>query len=193
MVQHIAQMVDMLWCGEVKPAHRAAALVAQAKQGDPQAFDELVYRHQQAVLNLARRIVADSDAAQDILQEVIIKAYRGLAHFREDASFATWLYRITINETRAYLRREKRRAHWQAQAYQREHGAGTPAHDEGPLLLLLQELPEKQRITLSLFYLQELSLAEVAAAMGAPVGSVKAWLSLGRQKLRALALERKLL
>jgi RNA polymerase sigma-70 factor (ECF subfamily) len=60
-------------------------------------------------------------------------------------------------------------------------------------MLLMQELPERHRITLALFYLQELSITEIAQTMAAPVGTVKAWLSRGRKKLRELALERKLL
>jgi RNA polymerase sigma-70 factor (ECF subfamily) len=112
MGQSMLRISDYLSFGEVDKSHQSldAALIAQAKQGDPHAFDELIYRHQEAVMNLARRIVADTDAAQDILQEVIIKAYRGLERFRGEASFASWLYRIALNETRAHLRREKRRA-----------------------------------------------------------------------------------
>ena len=189
------RIADYLSFGEIEKSHHSldAALVVQAKQGDPHAFDELVYRHQEAVMNLARRIVADTDAAQDILQEVIIKAYRSLERFRGEASFATWLYRIAINETRAHLRREKRRAHGHEQLAERLQGTGHADVDDGPLMLLLQELPEKHRVTLALFYLQELSLAEIARTMGAPLGTVKAWLSRGRKKLRELALERKLL
>jgi RNA polymerase sigma-70 factor (ECF subfamily) len=116
-----------------------------------------------------------------------------LERFRGDASFATWLYRIALNESRIYLRREKRRAQGLVQLAERQPCAAPDDLADSELMLLLQELPEKQRMALALFYLQELSLAEIAAAMGAPLGTVKALIFRGRTKLRELALERKLL
>ena len=180
---------DSVLCGE-------ADLVARARQGDPRAFEALVSRHMRGVLNLAYRIVSDRDAAEDVAQESLINAYRQLPRFRGDAGFATWLYRITVNEARMHLRSAKRRqARTEKLGLWESPGAETTeiAEEGGPLTELLQELPEKQRVALALFYLQELSLQEIADAAGAPTGTVKAWLSRGRTRLRELAEERKLL
>ncbi len=189
-----------LWA-KVSPGSAAtseAALVARARSGDHQAFEALVRQHKDGVLNLARRIVAEAEAAQDVAQEAFIKAYQQLPRFRGEATFRTWIYRITVNEARTYLRTERRRqARWEKQ---RDLQAARPPFDEvvtspagldeGPVMALLQELPEKQRVALALFYLQELSVDEIARAAGAPTGTVKAWLSRGRERLRQLAQER---
>ena len=170
-----------------------AVLVACAKRGDHSAFETLVRRYQNRVLNLARRIVTDADAA--VAQETFIKAYQQLPRFRGKARFSTWLYRIIVNEARAYLRAQRRRqARWAKQAALEVTDPAADAPEEpGPLVALLQELPEKQRIALALFYVQELSVAEIAQAVGAPTGTVKARLSRGRERLRRLAHERQVL
>ncbi len=172
------------------------ALVAHAREGDHHAFEGLVRRYKDRVLNLARRIVCDADAAQDVAQETFIKAYQHLHRFRGEAQFATWLYRIAVNEARGHLRGERRRrARWEKQRVLEvaQPAAAEAVEQAGPLVELLAELPEKQRIALALFYLQELSVNEIAQAAGAPVGTVKAWLSRGRERLRQLAQDRGLL
>lgn len=168
-----------------------AAEVARARQGDMHAFEALVRRYQDTVLNLARRIVNDTDVAHDVMQEAFLTALQQLPRFRGTAKFSTWLYTITVNAARMHLRAERRRhARWEQQCRDNEPGIVSDAFtqiDEGPVMTLLRELPEKQRIALALFYLQELSVAEIAAIMHAPTGTVKAWLARGRTALRALA------
>lgn len=173
-----------------------SALVARAQGGDHAAFEALVRRHKDSVLNVARRMVGDPEAAEDVAQEAFIKAYRQLRRFRGEASFATWLCSITVNEARGYLRGQKRRqARWgkQRDAVAVSSGPERPNERTEPLLELMQQLPEKQRTALSLFYLKELSVDEIAKAAGVPTGTVKAWLSRGRERLRQLAEERDLL
>ncbi|MFQ6130634.1 MAG: RNA polymerase sigma factor [Armatimonadota bacterium] len=170
-----------------------AALVARAQGGDHRAFEALVRRHSSSVLNLARRMVGDAEGAEDVAQEAFLKAYRQLHRFRGEAAFSTWLYSIAVNEGRVYLRsRRRRQARWEKQrdleGAEVEHAK--PDTGLGPLQELLQELPERQRVAMALFYLEELSLDETARAAGAPTGTVKAWLSRGRERLRRLAKER---
>jgi len=167
------------------------ALVARARQGDPRAFEALVAHYQTPLLNMTARMVGDTDAAHDIVQEAFLKVFRRLDSFRGDASFATWLYRIAVNEANSYLRRERRRRQRQERYSARQTTA--TSRDDSELITLMQELPEKQRAALALFYVQELSLNEIARAMDAAVGTVKSWLSRGRQRLRDLARERGLL
>ena len=167
------------------------ALVARARTGDHWAFGELVGPYKDRILNLARRIVLDTDAAEDVTQEVFIRAYRQLHRFDGRARFATWLYRIAINVSRTHLRAQQRRRNREAQHH--PPGQKTPAPEAGDLVGLLGELPLPQRTALALFYLRELSVAEIARLVGAPQGTVKAWLYRGRERLRALARERGLL
>jgi len=183
-------------------ASAEAVVVARAQRGDHAAFEALVRRHRDSVLGLARRMVGDPEGAQDVAQEAFVKAFRELHRFRGEAAFGTWLYRIALNEARVYLRTQRRRqVRWERQRDEAAREAASPqasAEDEvademGPLAALLQELPEKQRGALALFYLQELSVEQIGQTVGAPSGTVKAWLSRGREKLRRLAEERGLL
>jgi len=169
-----------------------SALVGRAQRGDTDAFEALLRQHKDSVLNVARRMVGDRDAAEDIAQETFVKAFRHLQRFRGDSTFATWLYRITVNEARQYLRGQQRQiARWERQ---RDLAAAGPAEaseeEQAPLTELLQALSADQREALALFYLNELSIEEIASTLGAPVGTIKARLSRGRERLRQLAQER---
>ena len=81
-----------------------AALVASAKNGDRDAFSELVVRHASAVLTVAWRILGDRGLAEDVAQETFLAAFRSLGSFRVEARFSTWLYRIAVNKCRDLLR-----------------------------------------------------------------------------------------
>lgn len=170
-----------------------AELVSRARRGDQSALELLVRRHKNAVLTVAYRIVGQRDAAEDVAQESLLRACRQLGRFRGEAAFTTWLYRITVNTAREHLRSEKRRVvRWEKQAVREAANApvGEPDVGDGPLVKLLAELPESQRVAMALFYLKELSLQDIAKLSGAPVGTVKAWLSRGRERLRRLAEEK---
>ena len=79
-----------------------AELVARVQKGDKHAFDLLVVKYQYRVIHLVSRYVR-GDEAQDIAQDAFIKAYRGLANFRGESAFYTWLYRIAVNTAKNYL------------------------------------------------------------------------------------------
>lgn len=148
------------------------------------------------MFTVAYRIVGEREAAEDVAQEALLRACRQIGRFRAEAAFTTWLYRITVNAAREHLRSERRRqARWERQAVREAASASVddPDSREGPLGALLRELPEKPRVALALFYVEELSLQQIAQAAGAPVGTVKAWLSRGREQLRRLAEEKGIL
>jgi len=77
--------------------------------GDPRSFHALVARYRDQVINTAYRFLGDLHDAEDVAQEVFLKAYRGLPDFRATSAFSTWLYRITVNTCRNELRRRSRR------------------------------------------------------------------------------------
>ncbi len=84
-------------------------LVKRVQAGDKKAFDVLVLKYQHKIVNLVSRYVHDPHTAQDVAQEAFIKAYKGLARFRGDSAFYTWLYRIAINTAKNYLVAQGRR------------------------------------------------------------------------------------
>ena len=84
-------------------------LVRRAKAGDYQAFDLLVLKYQSRLISTAFRFVKDIHIAEDLVQESFIKSFNSLASFREDSSFYTWIYRITVNTSKNFLVSKKRK------------------------------------------------------------------------------------
>jgi RNA polymerase sigma-70 factor (ECF subfamily) len=167
-----------------------AELVARARRGDEAAFEQLVLRHQRYAFNLAYRVIGNYAEAEDVTQEAFVRAWRGLPGFWGQARFATWLYRIVYNLCLNRLPRLRREL---LQAEPLEEAAVNPApappdvfevqerlaflHDE------LNRLPAKYRLVLTLRYLQDLSYAEIAAALDVPMGTVKTHLHRARRLL----------
>jgi RNA polymerase sigma-70 factor, ECF subfamily len=90
------------------------ALVRQAQGGDRAAFDSLVRQYDQGVLRLVLRVAGSADEASDLFQEVFLKVYRSLSHFRFESRFSTWLYRVATNVCLDHLRRKQTRREVQA-------------------------------------------------------------------------------
>lgn len=81
------------------------ALVALCKQGDTDAFEELVRRHQKKMLNTAFRMTGNYEDACEVVQDAFVAAYKAIQHFEERARFSTWLYTIVLNQTRNHLKK----------------------------------------------------------------------------------------
>src|SRR5437870_4092084 len=84
-----------------------AELVALARSGDKSAFGQLIERYQQMVKRIALRMIADEDIARELAQEAILQAYLSLDHLRDDTRFKSWLYGITLNVCKSYIREQK--------------------------------------------------------------------------------------
>lgn len=158
-------------------------LVEAAKAGDTTSFGELVRRHAPRLLALARQLVGP-DAAEDVVQEAMIDAYRGLAGFAGDAAVGTWLYRITVN--RALQERRKRNptvvdveplellARWEDPDYSVDPAVVAARRaDAETLRCLLDELPDGYRMALLLHDGLGLSAAALAEVTGIPLGTAK--------------------
>ncbi|MAW59196.1 MAG: hypothetical protein CMJ94_00015 [Planctomycetes bacterium] len=143
------------------------------------------------VLSQLARFRLPADLAEDAGQEVLVRALRGLADFRAEARLSTWLYTITWREGVRAMQRLKRRDRREVGLEASGEPAAAPqacavdaADQRRHLQRLLDELPPRQRLALGYHYLEGMPVAEIAAVMGAPAGSVKAWLKRGRDRLR---------
>lgn len=168
-----------------------AYLAASARTGDRQALNRLVERWQPKLLGHAYRLTGEVDLAADMAQEAWIEVVRGIARLDDAAAFPAWAMRIVTRRcARAIRRRQRQRAGHAALG--REPGATAQFPDRAEAradLAALQQamsrLPGQQRAALGLFYLEDMSVAEVAVALEVPVGTVKTRLMHARRKLRA--------
>jgi len=175
-------------------------LIAAARRGDLDAFNELVLAYQDRVYNLAYRILGDPAAAEDATQETFIAAYRHLSTFH-GGSFLSWLMRTVANRCYDELRRHKRRptVSWESFGEMDEeanpflvNGHPTPeeAAQQAELARFLQAaiatLPPDQRIVLVLSDVEGMNYQEIADTVGIPVGTVKSRLARARARLRDL-------
>jgi len=167
-------------------------LVTAARVGDRSATAELVERWQPRFLAHAWRVTGDGDLARDMVQEAWIEILRGLGRLDDTAAFPAWALRILTRRcTKAIRRRQRQRDG--AAALAREP-APAPAKaadalsgedsDIRAVQTAMGRLPAPQRAVLGLFYLEEMSVAEVAVALEVPVGTVKTRLMHARRKLR---------
>lgn len=168
-------------------------LVARAKNGEAAALDSLVSRHHAAVYEVTYRILGDADAAADAAQDAFVRALGALDGFRGEASFRTWLLRIAANVAWSAGRRTTRRREVALEA------APEPASDWGDpereavvrleadrVTAALAELPEKQRLAVSLRIHQGLSHREIGEVIGSSEGSARVNYHLGIKRLREL-------
>lgn len=159
-----------------------AELVQDVRNGNRQAFTELMRRYQERVYWTARRIVGGHDDAEDVAQETFVRAFLNLGEFRSDSAFFTWLYRIAVNLSLNHLRKR------QVVRYLRESemlsrfvaAEETPLSEfqfketEGRLHAAVQKLPERQKAVFVLRFFDGLSYEEIADILKTSVGGLKA-------------------
>lgn len=175
------------------------ALVQAAAAGDREAFDELVRKYQAPIVGLARSLTAGSADAEDIAQEVFVRAWRSLSGFRGDSAFRTWLHRIALNVVHSHHSRASRlRRFFQAPAPDQPpeldapEAAADPSDLEGNILLrdaidkALAAIPQELRVAVVLRDVQGLDYREIADLLRVPLGTVESRIFRGRQRLRPL-------
>jgi RNA polymerase sigma-70 factor (ECF subfamily) len=181
-------------------------LVARARQGDPAAFGELVDRHRSAVCRAAAAALGSPAEAEDVAQEAFLTAYRRLDGFRGDASFKTWLltiaWRHAINRRRSAVRILRRlvqpRVGEEAESALMQVAAKAPTPEEAAshvqvhraIVKAIRSLSPRLRDALLLAQSGEYTYQEIAAMVGAPVGTIKWRISEARRIVRARLRER---
>ena len=172
-------------------------LISQAKNGDRNAFSDLVCIHAQGVRNVIYRMYGDAQIAEDAAQETFIQAWLHLASFRPQTSLRNWLYRIAVNAATDMLRREKRiLPHALEDLALSDPQPGPEAlYSQAERTALIQKavlsLPDACRAVLVLREYEGLSYHEIGDALEIPVGTVMSRLNYARKLLKE-KLERKL-
>lgn len=168
------------------PAEEAIIQLLQAGR-EQEAFERLVPAFRRRVFGLAYSILRDRAAAEDLAQEVFVKLWRALPHFDGRAQLSTWIYAITRNAAISALRSRRRSLSLSDRAVLEEvEGAGSaPADppDDATLRRQIEALPPAQRQAITLYYLDERPVGEVAEMMGLPANTVKTHLHRARAKL----------
>ncbi|MEJ2678128.1 MAG: RNA polymerase sigma factor [Gemmatimonadota bacterium] len=166
-------------------------LVEQARGGDREALNTLLSLYLADVFDVTFRVLGERDEAEDAVQEAFINAVRGLPRFRGDASFRTWLLRIALNTARSALRRKGRKRESTLTAVSDLAGDGPdPAEaaiqvtESERVHTLLAELPEKQRLAVTMRVFQGLSHREIAEVTGSTEGAVRVNYHLGIKRLK---------
>lgn len=175
------------------------SLVRRAQSGHRGAFDLLVRKYQSKVLSVARRYARHPQLAEDIAQETLIRAYRGLQQFRGDSSFYTWLYRITVNSARSEIAARQR-----DRSMVSLEGPRGSAMEENSMYLTdantpeltavadeirdtvntaLDGLPVEQRRAIALREIEGLSYEEIAVATDTPLGTVRSRIFRARETI----------
>ena len=178
-------------------------LVQRVKNGDKEAFNLLVLKYQRKVGRLVRRLVSNSDEADDVVQDAFIKAYRALPQFRGDSAFYTWLYRIAVNTAKNHLVSRGKRPISLSELTSNE---GDDEYFEVPVVTIdnntpeaelmsrqiaeavnraVSALPEELQTALSLREIDGLSYEEIAEAMNCPIGTVRSRIFRAREAVAA--------
>lgn len=155
---------------------------------DDDAFAELVRRHQAKLRAFLLRLAGDAFAVDDIAQVTLIKAHRAIGEFRGGGSFRSWLFSIAYREFLQEKRRDATIARIKETAAEADVDSTSPSTDDMSLDLrnALARLPETERAALLLCDAAGFTHPEAAAALGAPLGSVKSWVLRGREKMRSM-------
>ena len=179
-----------------------AALMARVRSGDHEAFYELVRPHERSIYLAALSIVHNDADAEEVIQETILKAFKAIGRFREEAKFSTWIFQIAINESRMKLRKDRRHLYdsLDEPVKGEEQGDYIPcdfadwreipsealdnARLREALTKALASLSPKYRQVLVLRDIEHLNVAETAKVIGISEAAVKTRLLRARLQMR---------
>ncbi len=172
-------------------------LVARSRGGDLDSFNQLVLRWERPIYALAYRVIGREEDARDVAQETFLRAFRALGGFKGQAKFSSWLYRITLNLCRDWIRRERRTPIAQApEGIDLVELAAESASSESIEELVARRelgravakamsiLPEEQRTAIILKEYHGLTFQEIADLLGCPLSTVKTRLYQGLTVVR---------
>lgn len=159
-------------------------LLEQFKQpgSKERAYTAIIKKYQERLYWHIRRMLVDHEDTNDVLQNMFIKVWNGLANFREDSQLFTWLYRIATNESLSFMEQKKRKSADYSLSDVESNLENKIRADENfdanklewKLQLGIQQLPEKQRLVFNLRYYDEMPYEEMSKVLGTSEGALKA-------------------
>jgi RNA polymerase sigma-70 factor, ECF subfamily len=162
-------------------------LVERSQGGDEAAFEQLVNRHYPTVYRVSYKWCGVKEDAEDITQEVFVKLARKLRMFGRRSSFSTWLYRVTINTAKDFIRKHHTKRRYDA-AFEQDAGNPSQVSEEaleaGRLYRLLDQLPEKQKASILLVFAEGRNHKEAAEILGCSETTVSWRIFQARKKLK---------
>ena len=183
-----------------KEADEDLAIVRKVQDGDVDAFDALILKYRERVYSVIYNLTSNREDASDLTQESFIKAFQSINRFKGKSSFFTWLYRIALNTSLTYLRKNKLRRFFSFEKMvDEDHTEGfienMTADSDSDKAALMSELQEKlndafqklsvkHRTVVTLFEIDGLSHKEIAEIVGASVGTVRSRLHYAKQFLQ---------
>ncbi len=170
-------------------------------EGERDAFESLLIRHQEQVYRLAFRITGNSEEARDIAEEVFINLWENPTSYKPTAKFSTWLFRVTSNRSITHLRLRRFKSFISLSDPSSPDIYPTDPADQPDVYsekndeaerieAAMKSLPPRQRAAIHLRYREELSVGEVAEVLNLSLKSVESLLFRGKQKLRKVLKER---
>ena len=178
-------------------------LMKQFQEGDLSAYNTIVDRYKDRLINFIYRYIYDIDFAEDLVQDVLIKVYTHKHSYKEIAKFSTWVYTIAANVAKTELRKKKRRKTFtvsELSTDDREFLFSNTYEEDSPqddtqnlrknIYQALYELPDEFKVIIILRDIQELSYEDISNILQVPPGTVKSRISRGRLKLQKLLSER---
>ena len=183
-----------------KEADEDLVIVRKIQDGDVDAFDALILKYRERVYSVIYNLTSNREDASDLTQETFIKAFQSINRFKGKSSFFTWLYRIALNTSLTYLRKNKLKRFFSFEKMvDEDHTEGfienMTADSDSDKAALMSELQEKlndafqklsvkHRTVITLFEIDGLSHKEIAEIVGASVGTVRSRLHYAKQFLQ---------
>mgnify|MGYP001118794884 FL=1 len=177
-------------------------LVDRARMGDVEAFEQLIESCQKKVFNIAFRMIGNYDDANELAQEVFLKAFRSINKFKGDSLFSTWIYKVTANVCLDEIRRRKKRMVFSLDEdmefndgeVKRQIPDSSPTPDitaetneiKNAVNKSIQELPEDYKSVIILRDIQGFSYDEISRIVNCPEGTVKSRINRARQALKKI-------
>ncbi|MFZ2324957.1 MAG: sigma-70 family RNA polymerase sigma factor [Ignavibacteriaceae bacterium] len=166
------------------------SLIKRFIDGEESLFSELMKRHKDKVRNIIYITLNNGDLVDDIAQDVFITVYRNLKNFRFESQFTTWIYRITINKCKDYLRKRNIRRIFIPLKDEEEEPVFESINEDSDIKEIVRnaiaELPDKLRIPIVLKDMEGFSYQEIAESLQCELGTVKSRIFRGREALKKI-------